>query len=198
MFLVIYMYSINKKYISETVIQKSKFICVLMPINDENEVKDILLNIKEEYKGATHYCFAYITKKYEKYSDDGEPSGTAGNPILNVLKRKNLENILAVVIRYFGGIKLGAGGLVRAYTKAVTDCLCLSNIIQKKEGIVLDITVSYENINKIKKMINEEDIKEKIYGDNINLVINMALEDYVLIKDELNYLCIKVIEKESI
>lgn len=192
------MYSIDKKYMSETVIQKSKFICILVPLNNESEVKDILLNIKEEYKGATHYCFAYITNKREKYSDDGEPSGTAGNPILNVLKRKNLENILAVVIRYFGGIKLGAGGLVRAYTKSVTDCLCLSNIILKKEGIVLDITVSYENINKIKKMINEEDIKEKIYGDNIYLVINMTLEDYVLIKDELHYLCIKVIEKEPI
>lgn len=107
-------------------INKSKFLAYKYELNSTEEVKPILETLKKEHKKARHFCYAYVFNKdsvSEKYSDDGEPSGTAGYPILNVIKKKNLTNILVVVVRYFGGIKLGAGGLTRAYTKACAGVL---------------------------------------------------------------------------
>ena len=192
------MYSIDKKYINEIIIEKSKFICILYPINNIDEIKQILENITNEYKAATHYCYAYITGNAQKYSDDGEPSGTAGAPMLNVLKNKNLENILAIVIRYFGGIKLGSGGLVRAYTRAVSDCINVSNIIKKELGLILNLSVTYENLNLLYNIIDEKNIIEKTFDENISLNIKISIENYELIKDKLNQICIYVKEKESI
>ena len=110
----------------ELIINKSKFIAYKFTLNSLEEVKSILTNLKNEHKKATHICYAYIYNRdivSEKCSDDGEPGGTAGYPILNVLKKKNLENIMVAVVRYFGGVKLGAGGLVSAYTKACSEVI---------------------------------------------------------------------------
>ena len=107
---------------NEIIIKNSRFICVFMKINSI-DISNILDKIKEEYPKATHYCYAYVYNDIQRFSDDGEPGGTAGMPILNVLENNNLNYVLCIVIRYFGGIKLGAGGLVRAYTKAVTNAL---------------------------------------------------------------------------
>lgn len=110
----------------ELVINKSKFIAYKFTLNALEDVKHILTNLKNEHKKATHICYAYIYNRdivSEKCSDDGEPGGTAGYPILNVLKKKNLTNIMVAVVRYFGGVKLGAGGLVRAYTKACSEVI---------------------------------------------------------------------------
>ena len=126
------MKSIKEEVINEIIINKSKFITVLTNINDINKIKEKLEDIKKTYKDATHYCYAYIINNHEKCSDNGEPSGTAGMPILNVLKQNNLTNILCVVIRYFGGIKLGAGGLIRAYSTSASEALNKAN---KKEVI---------------------------------------------------------------
>lgn len=107
-------------------INKSKFFAYKYDLSSVDEVKDIINSLKKEHKKARHFCYAYVFNKdmiSEKCSDDGEPSGTAGYPILNVIKKKNLTNILVVVVRYFGGIKLGAGGLTRAYTKACAGVL---------------------------------------------------------------------------
>lgn len=107
----------------EIEIKKSKFIAQIFKINEINGVKKIISKIKEKNKKATHVCFAFRICEngtHEKAFDDGEPSGTAGKPILNVIQKRNLENVLIVVVRYFGGIKLGAGGLVRAYSKAAS------------------------------------------------------------------------------
>ena len=109
--------------INEIIINKSRFICLTCNIADVNEVNKKLEEIKNKYKDATHYCYAYIIGGMEKANDDGEPSGTAGVPILNVLQKEGLKNVLCVVVRYFGGIKLGAGGLTRAYTKAASGVL---------------------------------------------------------------------------
>ena len=122
------MKSIKEEITNEIIINKSRFITVLTNINDIDKVKEKLENIKKTYKDATHYCFAYIINNHEKCSDDGEPSGTAGMPILNVLKQNNLTNILCVVIRYFGGIKLGAGGLIRAYSTSASEALNKSSM----------------------------------------------------------------------
>ncbi len=108
---------------NEILIKKSKFLGFLYEISNLEEIKEILNNLKKEHKKATHICYAYKVWVSAKYSDDGEPSGTAGKPIYNIIEKKNLNNILIVVIRYFGGIKLGAGGLFRAYSNCASELL---------------------------------------------------------------------------
>lgn len=125
------MYIINKDVENEIVIKKSRFITKLYYIENVNNINDIIDNLKKEYKKCTHICYSYIIGPNIKAVDDGEPSGTAGKPILNVLQKKDMTNILCVVIRYFGGIKLGAGGLVRAYTKSASEAIKLVNLKEK-------------------------------------------------------------------
>ncbi len=110
----------------ELEINKSRFIAYKLELSSLDEVKPFLEKLKKEHKKARHVCYAYVYNKEmisEKCSDDGEPGGTAGYPILNVIKKKNLTNVLVAVVRYFGGIKLGAGGLTRAYTKTCAGVL---------------------------------------------------------------------------
>ena len=110
----------------ELEINKSRFLAYRLELENLEQVKPILEKLKKEHKKARHVCYAYVFNKdmvSEKCSDDGEPGGTAGYPILNVIKKKNLTNVLVAVVRYFGGIKLGAGGLTRAYTKACAGVL---------------------------------------------------------------------------
>jgi len=110
----------------ELEINKSRFLAYKLDLNSIEEVKPFIEKLKKEHKKARHFCYAYVFNKdvvSEKCSDDGEPGGTAGYPILNVIKKKALSNVLVVVVRYFGGIKLGAGGLTRAYTKACAGVL---------------------------------------------------------------------------
>ena len=111
------MYIIDKNAENEIIIKKSRFITKLYYIEDVNNVNDIINELKKEYKKCTHICYSYIIGPNAKAVDDGEPSGTAGKPILNVLQKKDMTNVLCVVIRYFGGIKLGAGPLLRSYSK---------------------------------------------------------------------------------
>ncbi len=116
---------INLKLISkeEIIIKKSKFIGLYYEVNSIDEVKNILLDLKLEYKKATHFPYAYKIDNLIKKSDDKEPSNTAGNPILNIIEKRNLNNCLIVIIRYFGGIKLGSGGLIRAYGKCASEVI---------------------------------------------------------------------------
>lgn len=110
----------------EIIINKSRFLAYKYDLQNLADVKIIIADLKKEHKKATHICYAYVYNKgcvSEKACDDGEPNGTAGYPILNVIKKKNLTNTLVVVVRYFGGIKLGAGGLTRAYTKSASSVL---------------------------------------------------------------------------
>lgn len=125
------MYIIDKEVENEIVIKKSRFITKLYYLEDENKVNDIIESLRKEYKKCSHICYGYRINCKEKAVDDGEPSGTAGRPILNVLQKKDLSNILCVVIRYFGGIKLGAGGLTRVYTKSASEALKKVTIIEK-------------------------------------------------------------------
>ena len=180
------------------VINKSKFICELLYINNQDEIDSKLKDIKHKYKGATHYCYAYIYDNNKRFNDDGEPGGTAGMPILNVLENNNLNHVLCVVIRYFGGIKLGAGGLVRAYTKSVTSCLENTKIIDKKECQLIKITFSYDKVKIIDKIINKN-ILLKEFENSITYTIAISkdevkntlklLENYIInleILEELN------------
>ena len=176
-------------------IQKSKFYAVITRIDNLDSVDDKLEEIKKEYKDATHYCYAYILDNYKKCSDDGEPSGTAGMPILNVLEQNNLNHILCVVIRYFGGIKLGAGGLVRAYSKAVTTALDNVTLITLVEGYEVTLIVTYENTKHLDYLLKKyEPIKQ--YDSNITYTFLIPKDEYLnLIKELDKYIIDKEIKE---
>lgn len=138
--------TLQKLCTGTTIVEKSRFIAVLAPVEDAIAAKNLLQKITKEYPNATHYCYAYITKDTQKYSDDGEPQGTAGLPILNILQANDLTNVLAVVVRYFGGIKLGTGGLARAYSHAVQTVLAKSTIITKQLCNIYQVTLDYAQL----------------------------------------------------
>lgn len=164
----------------EIIIKKSKFITLTYNIDSIENVKNKLNELNEEYKDATHVCYAYIVNNEEKCSDNGEPSGTAGLPILNVLKKESLNNVLCVVVRYFGGIKLGAGGLVRAYSKACKESL---NIIELKKGYLIKITFDYINENKINYLLSNSNIIEKEFNDKITYLVKINENDFNTLND---------------
>ena len=117
------MKTINQTFTNEIIIEKSKFIGIIKPLNNKDDVKNILNEIKKEYPKATHYCYGYIVNGLQKSNDDGEPSSTAGKPILETLLKNDLFNVILIVVRYFGGIKLGAGGLTRAYVDSASQTI---------------------------------------------------------------------------
>ena len=192
------MKTIKNNIQNEIIIKNSKFICYLYKIKDINEITSILHNIKEEHINATHHCYAYILNNTQKSSDDGEPTGTAGIPILKVLEKNNLSNILAIVVRYFGGIKLGAGGLVRAYTKSVTNTLSEDNIISLTKGYNLDIEFNYDQVKETDYLLKNITINNKEYNTTIKYNIDIPIEFLEIIKlNNINYTIIKDIYIES-
>ncbi len=167
MFLVIYMYTITKDVQSELIINKSRFITFIYRVKSVSEINQILSNLKNNYKDATHYCYAYVINNIKKASDDGEPSHTAGRPMLNVLENKKINNVLAVVIRYFGGIKLGAGGLVRAYTNAISSALKSASLTPVINELKIRIEFRYEDINKVNYLLRNYKITYKEFSQNV-------------------------------
>ena len=160
--------TIVSKKVNEIVIKNSRFICIVIPINSALEVKEYLAKIKEQYKGATHYCFAYICDELRKSFDDGEPSGTAGIPIMQVLDNSNLNHILAIVVRYFGGVKLGVGGLLRAYSKSVTETLKLCDTKEIILGYYIKISFNYNYLKQVDYLLKDVNIIKKDYGEQVN------------------------------
>jgi uncharacterized YigZ family protein len=192
------MKTIKNEIIDEHIISKSKFITIIKRVDDINLINDILLNIKDTYKGATHYCYAYIINNNKKCSDDKEPQGTAGIPILNVLEKENLSNIICVVIRYYGGIKLGSGGLVRAYTKSVTNALSKTSIDDLVNGLEITITFSYDNIKTIDYLIKNCVVKESFFKEEVMYKVNVSYEEFDLIKDQLLLYIYTIHKKENV
>jgi len=125
------LYTIARDCQSELAVEKSRFICRLAKVADEDDVAVLLKSIKKEHFNATHHCLAYVIGAVQRASDDGEPTGTAGMPMLEVLRRNSLDGVAAIVTRYFGGVKLGTGGLARAYSDSVVIALKLSGLAQK-------------------------------------------------------------------
>ena len=185
------MKTIENNIKNEYIINKSRFIACLFKVNSIDEVNNYLEQIKNEYKDATHYCYSYIIDNTKRFNDDGEPGGTAGMPILNVLENNELNYILCVVIRYFGGIKLGAGGLVRAYTKSVTNALEKTNIIDIKEGYKIELVFNYDQNKVIDLILKDELILNKKFNDNIKYEIIVNKDNYDLI-NKLEISCIRV------
>lgn len=168
--------TIAKDGTHEIEIKKSRFICSLFRVTSEEEAKEHIQKIKKEHWKATHHCSAYqIGENHEiqRSNDDGEPSGTAGVPMLEVLKKQDLHDTLAVVTRYFGGTKLGAGGLIRAYSHAVSEGLQSIGIVLRKRQQELFLTIHYPQLGKVEHFIETSPytIQHIDYTDQVKLTI---------------------------
>lgn len=180
------MFSIEKNVKNEIIINKSKFITYLIRIEKIEDVKEQIDIIKSINKDATHYCYAYILNSVKHFSDDGEPSGTAGMPMLNVLENNKLNHILAITVRYFGGIKLGAGGLVRAYTKSVTSTLDIASIIKIDFGYSFKISCNFDKKTLVENLISNLKIENIFFDNKVNYTLNCNKEQFEIVKDLLN------------
>lgn len=158
---------LNETVENEIVIERSKFITILTPINSLDEMSEILKQIKKQYPKATHYCTAYVFKDTQGSNDDGEPSGTAGAPILEMLNQFQVKNVFAVVVRYFGGIKLGAGGLIRAYAKSAKEALKLGKYSILKKAHLYQVKFTYDKIHDIDTFFNDYIIQKEFLEDVI-------------------------------
>lgn len=160
----------------EIIINKSRFIGYAMPIESEGEALDFIEKIKTKHRDATHNVYAYVygeDSNIQRFSDDGEPSGTAGIPALEVIKKEDLRNVVVVVTRYFGGIKLGTGGLIRAYTKGAKIGLESGMIIEKVLHHKLKIRIEYTLYGMIENylMTNGYIVEDTIYDDAVNIYV---------------------------
>lgn len=140
---------LKEEVINTTIIEKSRFICYMKHVKSEQEYKQYLLEIKKKHYDATHVCSAFVCNNIQRSNDDGEPAGTAGAPILNVLIKNNLNETCALVVRYFGGIKLGASGLIRAYGNSVKNALESAILLEDIEYSEYKLTLNYETANKL-------------------------------------------------
>lgn len=166
--------SIEKLTKRNTEIKKSLFIAQIAPINSEKEAQDFILSVKKDMRDATHNCSAYrigIKQIAERSSDDGEPQGTAGHPMLHVLQTNNLTNVVATVTRYFGGIKLGAGGLTRAYSSSLANALNDSKIIRFTPHQKIILTVNYTFVGAFENYIKDTDIivTDRLFTDKVKI-----------------------------
>ena len=163
------MKTIAKAVESEINVKKSQFICHLFPTKTKKESKEIILKVNEQYSDATHNCTAYIVSDGEGFDDDGEPGGTAGKPMINVLRKNELHNVTAVVTRYFGGIKLGAGGLVRAYSKSVLEAINEAEILEVELYDVYKLIFEYSDIKLADGEVrnNNLEVIAKDYSDKV-------------------------------
>ena len=168
--------------VGEIVEKKSRFIATVRLVESEEEALQFIEEVRKKYWNATHNCFAYVIgerRELVRCSDDGEPSGTAGKPMLDVLLGEELYNKAVVVTRYFGGTLLGTGGLVRAYSKAVQEGLAQSEIIEKQYGSILEIGTDYQGLGKIQYMVGEKKLPvlESEYTDKVTMKILLPVAD---------------------
>lgn len=170
------MKTIKKQWQNEIVINKSRFITYLFPVTSVEEANSFLAMIRKRHYDATHNCYAYIigdNQGIQKASDDGEPQKTAGFPMLDVLKKQELTNILAITTRYFGGILLGAGGLVRAYSSSVSEALSKASLYEYKDYQKISITMSYSLYNSLDNYFKDINILDTIYTDSVTIFLGI-------------------------
>ncbi|CAM3953043.1 YigZ family protein [Mesobacillus thioparans] len=158
----------------EIEIQRSRFIAYIQRAETEEEAQEFIQKIKKQNWNATHNCSAYMigeNDQIQKANDDGEPSGTAGVPILEVLKKKHLKDTVVVITRYFGGIKLGAGGLIRAYGKSTSEGLAATGIVERKLMRIMHTTIDYTLLGKVENELRSSvyQLKEIHYLDKVEI-----------------------------
>ena len=182
------MIKIQEYYENTIVILKSEFICRLYRVDSVEEVDTILEAIRKKHYDATHNCYAYIigdNQDIQKCSDDGEPQKTAGAPMIDVLKKNNMTNILAIVTRYFGGTLLGAGGLVRAYSSSVSECLKLAKKYTTKLQTRFQLTTSYAGYNSILKVIPYINIESTSFTQDVIILANCDVDKFNNLESDL-------------
>lgn len=171
----------------ELIINKSRFVASINRATTEEEAQNFIHEIKKKYRDATHNCSAYLIGEQDhiqKANDDGEPSGTAGVPILEVLKKKKLKDTVVVITRYYGGIKLGAGGLIRAYGKTTSEGLSATGLVERKLMQLMHTTIDYTLLGKV-----ENEVRSSSYIiDNIQYQENVQVDVLISEKDKENYL----------
>lgn len=196
--------TIKEQTMAEITEKKSRFIANIFHIETKEEAENIIKQINKRYFDARHNCYAYIiienNKKFEKCSDDGEPSGTAGAPMLTVLNKNNLSNILVIVTRYFGGVLLGTGGLVRAYSQAMSEALQKATLLEKQLGDKLRILIEYKEMEKFKyycKMQNIRITKEQ-YADKVEIEVEMTRQKSKDLQTKLDNFNFKILKIDKI
>ena len=171
---------LEKNTTTEIIEKKSRFIANLFYVETPQEAEDKIKQVKKKYYDAKHNCFAYITLNgneiQKKCSDDGEPSGTAGAPMLEILEKQSIYNVVVIVTRYFGGILLGTGGLVRAYSDSLKEVIKKSTLVEQEPGYEAEIKLPYADFEKFKYYCNK---------NNIN-IINSEYSDFIICKIEVN------------
>ena len=182
--------TLHKFGVDEYIVEKSTFIGYAKPIKTEEEAIEFVNEIKKKHKDATHNVWAYTVGEnmnIQRYSDDGEPQGTAGIPNLEVIKKEDLRDVVVVVTRYFGGIKLGAGGLVRAYTKGAKVGIEAGIVIEKVKYTEVKIKIEYTQLGKIQNEIMNLGftVKDTIYSDDVEIIVYSKVEDVESLKDRI-------------
>ena len=175
--------TIKEEHQIENIINKSHFIAHIRPVQNEEDAKAFINEIKSSHKDANHNCSAYTIgseMNIQKANDDGEPSGTAGVPMLEILKKLEIHNACVVVTRYFGGIKLGGGGLIRAYSGAVRDVIYDIGRVELREAVPVTITISYDLTGKFEYELASAPymLRNQFYTDKVSYQIDVVKEDY--------------------
>lgn len=168
---------------AELVEKKSRFIATIRPVSSEEEAVAFIEEMKKKYYDARHNCSAFVIGskgELTRSSDDGEPSGTAGRPMLEVLTGSGIRNIAAVVTRYFGGVLLGTGGLVRAYSGAVKMALEQCETIMRRYGVQMLIKTDYNGVGKIQYLLGSKDvvIQDSVYAEDVQMTVMVPIEEY--------------------
>ncbi len=164
----VYMFHIKSEVISEIEIKKSKFFGILSPATSIEEAKEILSDVRKRYPNATHYCTAMIFDNIQRSNDDGEPSGTAGLPMLECLRHKDLNNVVMIVVRYFGGTLLGTGGLVKAYQQSTLSAIEKAVLTLPVEAGLYTVSASYDLINRMEMLLRKEaEITDRQYDEKV-------------------------------
>ena len=191
------MKSIINEETFEITIKNSKFIGIIKHVESKNDIRNILKELKDKYNNATHYCYAFTLINDKGFSDDGEPNKTAGVPILKVIESEDLVNVLVVVIRYFGGIKLGPGGLIRAYSNTCKEVINKSTLVELIKGIEASITFNYSKEKEINYLLKDSIIKSKSYEETCTYIIETTKEvlDSISSLVTINYKHEKIIPK---
>ena len=182
--------TLHKFGVDEYIVEKSTFIGYAKPIKTEEEAIEFVNEIKKKHKDATHNVWAYTVGEnmnIQRYSDDGEPQGTAGIPTLEVIKKEDLRDVVVVVTRYFGGIKLGAGGLVRAYTKGAKVGIEAGIVIEKVKYTEVKIKIEYTQLGRIQNEIMNLGfkVKDTIYSEDVEIIVYSKIEDVQSLTDRM-------------
>lgn len=181
-------YCINKNFSHSILINKSEFVAHFYKVNTQQEAEELIKTVKIKYTDASHNCYCYIIGSLSKVNDDGEPNGTAGLPILNVLQHHKMDNILCIVTRYFGGIKLGTGGLTRAYSNSVSQALKTIELQKLIPGYVICITFEIAKTNSVDYYLKTNGIEviSKEYRRFVSYQIECEKEEYDAIVENLS------------